>query len=97
MAPNDNKEPDKVQHWSVDKRVPVALIVTLLIQTGAAIWWGARIDSRVEFLERQNVVTAPHAERIIRLEEKVGTIKDGVDDIRMMLRRIPPDRRTEQQ
>ena len=31
--------------WHVDRRVPIALIVTILIQTGAAIWWASSVNS----------------------------------------------------
>lgn len=40
------------QHWTVDKRVPLALIITLMVQTGGAIWWAATISGRVNQLEK---------------------------------------------
>jgi hypothetical protein len=77
--------------WHLDKRVPVALIFTIFIQTSAIVWWAAGINARVEQLERQYLLTAPHAERIIRLEENVIGIKDGISDIKLLLRRNPAD------
>jgi hypothetical protein len=78
--------------WHLDKRVPVALIFTIAIQTGAIIWWAAGINARVEHLERQFMVTAPYGERIIRLEENVISIREGISDIKGLLRRPDPGR-----
>jgi hypothetical protein len=33
--------------WHVDWRVPVALIVTILLQSAAAVWWAASVDGEV--------------------------------------------------
>jgi len=38
-------------HWHLDKRVPVALILTIIIQTVGAVWWAASLSSRVDILE----------------------------------------------
>ena len=77
--------------WHWDKRVPVALIVTIGVQTIGVVWWASGINTRVEQLERQFLLTVPHAERIIRLEENVIGIKDGIADIKGILRRFPVD------
>jgi len=37
--------------WHLDKKVPLAVIVTILIQTGAIIWFGAQLATRVTHLE----------------------------------------------
>lgn len=33
--------------WHLDKRVPIALIVTVIIQTGGMVWWAASMQSTV--------------------------------------------------
>jgi len=33
--------------WHLDKRVPIALIAALIIQSLTAIWWAATVDSTV--------------------------------------------------
>ena len=40
-----------VETWHLDKRVPIALILTLLLQMGTAIWWASRMDTRVSIVE----------------------------------------------
>lgn len=62
MPPNDAE-------WHLDKRVPIALIVTLLFQTGAALWWAASMNSRVHVLENKLETMTDQRDRIIRLEE----------------------------
>lgn len=37
--------------WHLDKRVPVALIVTIAMQTMLAIWWAAGLSSDVAALQ----------------------------------------------
>lgn len=34
--------------WHLDKRVPIALILTLAVQTGGMVWWAASISARVD-------------------------------------------------
>ncbi len=38
--------------WHLDKKVPLAVIVTILIQTSAIIWFGAQLATRVAHLEK---------------------------------------------
>lgn len=60
-ANNAPSQPDTV--WHLDKRVPVALIFTILLQTvGAGIWVGT-IASRVTSLE----------ERVIEQKKQIET------------------------
>lgn len=42
---------EKVEAWHLDKRVPIALIGTLLIQTCAAIWWASALNSQVNSID----------------------------------------------
>jgi hypothetical protein len=37
--------------WHLDKRVPITLIVTMLMQTITIVWWASRLNARVEVLE----------------------------------------------
>ena len=60
---------DKVKpHWSVDKRIPIALIVTICIQSMAAVWWAAKTDEKVLTLQEQVHNSGDLKERVIRLE-----------------------------
>lgn len=73
--------------WHVDKRIPLALILTIVVQTGAGIWWISSLSERVNSLERDTLKTAPQAERIVRLETRMETIVEGISEIKRILRR----------
>lgn len=72
--------------WHVEKKVPVALIAVVLAQTFAIAWWGSAMTTRVELLERQATISAAQGERIVRLEEKISGIQQGISEIKAMIR-----------
>jgi hypothetical protein len=79
--------------WHLDRKVPIALILALAIQTSAVSWWAATLSARVDLLERQAVAIGPQAERIIRLETKVDGITGGLSEIKALIDRRPDMRR----
>lgn len=69
------------QGWHLDKRIPVALIVTLLVYGGMGLWWASATDERleghkqrIERLENTSIESSKAqgqiAERLARIEEK---------------------------
>jgi uncharacterized protein YlxW (UPF0749 family) len=50
------------EQWHLDKRVPIALIFTLFVQTAAAIWWAASINERMAVNE--STITAIKADQV---------------------------------
>lgn len=83
------ESPEYDKEWHLDKKVPVAMMVTLLLQTGAIVWWAAGISVRVDVLEQRAITAAPQAERIIRLESKLDNITDKVAEIKGLVT-LPP-------
>jgi len=54
--------------WHLDKRVPVALILTIVLQTGGVIWWASQQTHRLGAVEAAAVlVTANARENEIRI------------------------------
>jgi Tfp pilus assembly protein PilO len=41
----------QTEPWHLDKRVPVALILALCVQTGTAIWWAAGLSADVAVMQ----------------------------------------------
>lgn len=74
------------EQWHLDKKVPIALIFAILIQTAGAFWWAATITSRVDNLESKVDITADLKERVIRLEEQTKITNSLLKDIRDELR-----------
>ena len=56
---------EQPEHWHLDKRVPIALIVAIAVQSTAAVWWAATQTARVDAVER-TVLT--HDQRIDALD-----------------------------
>jgi Tfp pilus assembly protein PilO len=65
-------------HWHLDKRVPVAIIVAIFLQTAGAIWWAATIEGRVTANEAQ----------IIRLDARDETMRVAAQTQAVQLGRI---------
>lgn len=80
-------KPDTDDKWHLDRKVPLALIVTIAIQTGAAIWWASSQSARMDYVEKQLQLSVPWAGQIIRLETKVDAIDKNVAEIKDSLRR----------
>ena len=75
------------RQWHLDKKVPLALIITIVGQTIVAAWGASNLWTRVGELERQMQIAAPQFERIIRLETKVDGITGSLSEIKALINR----------
>ena len=75
-------------YWHLDRRIPVALIVTIVLQTMAIVWWAASMNERLSSLEDRVNGMHDFGPRIIRLEEKQDGIRQRLDRIDRNLRRV---------
>lgn len=79
--------------WSVDKKVPLALIVSMFImcagQFGGFIWSQATTSARLEAVERAIVAAAPQDSRLTRVEVKVDGLQRTLDKIESLVQRRP--------
>lgn len=86
--------------WHLDKKVPIALIVTIFAQTAAFGWFTSALFHRVDTLERDasaaRVVVereislrGPQADRLTRVEVKLETIQEGVTEIKRAIQSRP--------
>ena len=75
------------QHWTMDKRVPLALIITLVVQTFLAGWYVSALDQRLAAVESRVTESAPYASRLTRLETRLDGTNDLLREIRSDLRR----------
>lgn len=81
MDPISVDETDKT--WTIDRRIPLALIVTLLLEFGGFVWWFSSVESRLAAKEQrlarveqrldedQRTISAI-AERLARIEERTN-------------------------
>ena len=73
--------------WHLDRRVPLAMILAIIMQTGTFIWWASSLTERVNTLERERVATAPQGDRLTRVEVKVEGVQTSLDRIERLIRR----------
>lgn len=83
--------------WHLDRRVPIALILTLLFYGGVGVWWAAVQDQenkyqnqRLTVLETRNVEDARRQsetnERLAKLEARMDAAIEVLRDIRDSLK-----------
>jgi hypothetical protein len=77
-------------HWSLDKRVPLALILTIIVQTVSVIWFAAALWQQVQSQgARLDAIEAMKTDaRLIRLEEGMANMKPQLDRIETKLDRL---------
>ncbi len=74
-----------INRWQIDKRVPIALVATMLIQVAAALIWATQLNARVDTLEVQAVSSADFGEKLARIDERVQAMKQDTDYIKRSL------------
>lgn len=84
---DDLMKADSTWHW--DKRIPIALIATLAIQTGGFIWAAAGAYERINTLEKQSAISSPQlleqGNRLTRVETRLEAVQAGIGEIKTLL------------
>lgn len=75
--------------WHLDRKVPIALIVTIVLQTVGIIWFAANLFYRVDALEKHQIASSPQAERLTRVEVKIENVERGVAEIKSLIQQRP--------
>ena len=74
-------EEERNESWHLDKRVPVAIIITMIIQlVGFGVLLG-NIENRVATLETASTSRSTLPERIARLEERLISLQRVLERI----------------
>lgn len=88
------------KHWHVSRGIPLGLIFSLasffLLQTGAVIWFFAHQDSRIDAIEKVQVVASSIGDKLqaasaiqqvetAKLGEKVVAVQASVNRIEAIL------------
>ena len=87
---------EPIAHWHLDKRVPISIIITLVLQTITFVYlgttWKADIDHRIGSLEKDGVARAAVEVRldVIRAaqESRITILEQKFDFIQQSLQRI---------
>jgi hypothetical protein len=67
--------------WQWDRKVPIGLVVAMILQTLTAIWWAAKLDSRVVMQEEWFQKNQQLAEKVFRLEERIISLHEELNDL----------------
>lgn len=82
-------DPPAASGWHLDRKVPLALIVTILVQTGLAIWAMSALAQRVTQVETALAASTDQPTRIVRVETQMegvrGTLKEMNDKLDRLL------------
>jgi predicted Holliday junction resolvase-like endonuclease len=85
----------EARSWTLDLHVPVAVLVTILVQTAGVVWWGARLDTnvtgqeaRIIRLEKAYQDQRTIDERTIRLEEQQKSAEKAYNRLEDALREV---------
>lgn len=66
--------------WHLDKRVPIALIVTLVLQSAAIVWWASGVEARVNANTRELEEQSDTRERLVRIETILERLERRLDE-----------------
>ena len=64
--------------WAIDKKIPVALIITLLVQTAGFAFWVGQLSVRIDQLEVQSQRYLTNGDRLTRLEVRIDNLIETV-------------------
>jgi hypothetical protein len=74
--------------WHLDKKVPLALIVTIVMQTATAIWAMSALSQRVTQIEMALSASTDQPARIVRVETQMEGVRDTLKEMNDKLDRL---------
>ena len=80
---------DSSAHWTLDRRVPVALILSIVLQSAGLFMWVGALTSRVSELETKAVRAVDAGERVISLEAEMREVRRILERIEAKLDQHP--------
>lgn len=58
---------DKDPAWSVDRHIPISLMIAIIIQTGGAFWWASAVTARIDGQERRLALAEQASSETIKI------------------------------
>ena len=68
-----------LQSMGTYRRIPLALLFTLIIQAASILIWATQLDARVNSIEHQCSGNNSLVERFARIEERINDMKQQLD------------------
>ena len=82
----DRRKEDLDNHWHLDKRIPIAIIFAVVLQTIYFTVFITKLDSRVMTLERNQVNIRETIEDMTEIRVHQNYIKEKLDKLDIFLR-----------
>ncbi|MAM95341.1 MAG: hypothetical protein CMI61_12050 [Parvibaculum sp.] len=74
------------ERWAIDRRVPLAVVLAILMQSAAALLWAGAANERLAGLEARTARIGELVERTARLEEQTKAANAALGRIEERLR-----------
>jgi len=78
MAPRDDG-------WQISRKISMGMIVAMLLQSLTAIWWAAKLDTRVMVQEQWVKQNTHLSEMVFRLEERIISLQQDINELQARL------------
>lgn len=65
------------------QKIPIAVIITIVLQTVGFIWWLSKLDSRVQFHDK--LIEYGLMEKVLVLEERVKNLSEELDEFKLQV------------
>ena len=73
------------QSWQISRKISMGIIVAILLQSLTAIWWAAKLDTRVMVQEQWVRQNTHLSEMVFRLEERIISLKEDINELQARL------------
>lgn len=83
-----NERPPRRSKFDFERRIPVALVVGFLLQTGGALFWAGTAAQRISEIERETHANENAVERVVRLETEVAAMHETLARIETKIDRM---------
>lgn len=88
-VPDMEPEDHAMTHWRIDKRIPVALLLFIGIQTAGAFWWAATMSAnmgaltqRVEVLEKNNALMTAQTAQLAAMDARMMSMQESIKELK---------------
>lgn len=76
--PEGTNKVSEDEHWRIDKRIPIAFILVMVVQAAGIIWWAATTEGRLGVLEETDASRAMNSERLVELETRLASTNEAI-------------------
>ena len=80
---------DDTSHWTIDRRIPMAVVFAIILQSIGLVVWGVTLTNRVAALEEKDRMDAPRRDQFIELRVEFRQVQESIGEIKRLLQARP--------